>query len=72
MRLPVWTCRVSSRLLTLQQLQAGSAPCAHVADLVLRVPLGAAGGCVAPTWTKTHTWVTLGLLVGSAATIYNY
>lgn len=61
MRLPVWMCRVSSWPLTLQQLQAGSAPCANVADLVLCVPLGAAGGCVAPTWTKTHelAWFSL-------------
>ena len=40
--------------LTLQQLQAGAASCADVADLVFCVPLGAAGGGVAPTWTNTH------------------
>ena len=37
--------------LTLEQLQAGTASCADVADLVFCVPLGAAGGSVAPTWT---------------------
>lgn len=41
-------------LLTLQQLQAGAASCAHMADLVFCVPLGAAGGSVAPTWTQMN------------------
>ncbi len=41
--------------LTLQQLQTGAASCAHVADFVFCVPLGAAGGGVAPTWTQTQT-----------------
>lgn len=40
--------------LTLQQLQAGAASCAHMADFVFRVPLGTAGGSVAPTWTQTN------------------
>lgn len=40
--------------LTLQQLQAGAASCADMADLVFCVPLGAAGGGVAPAWTQTQ------------------
>lgn len=40
--------------LTLQQLQAGAAAGAHVTDLVFCVPLGTAGGRVAPTWTQTR------------------
>lgn len=43
-----------SQSLTLQQLQAGAASCADMADLIFCVPLGAAGGSVAPTWTQTH------------------
>lgn len=39
---------------TLQQLQAGSASCADMADFVFCVPLGAASSGVTPTWTQTH------------------
>lgn len=49
--------RSLSSSLTLQQLQAGAASCAHVADLIFCVPLGAAGGGVAPTWTQTRTFI---------------
>lgn len=35
--------------LTLQQLQTGATSSAHVANFVLRVPLGAARSSVAPT-----------------------
>ena len=40
--------------LTLQQLQAGAASGAHVADLFFGVPLCTAGGRVTPTWRPTH------------------
>lgn len=45
---------IMSLSLTLQQLQAGAASRANMADLVFRVPLGAAGGGVAPACTWRH------------------